>query len=163
MARTKVADLNSLESKPGYEKTSFYLVKEDILPEAIKKTIKVKEILKRGEVRTINQAVELMGLSRSAYYKYKDYVFPFYEASKDKIITLSLLLEHKPGVLSRVLNLIATDSGSIMTINQGIPLQGVANTTISIETKNMTVDLEALLDKLRMIDGVKRLEVLGQV
>ena len=162
MARTKIADLNSLESKPGYEKTSFYLVKEDILPEAIKKTIKVKEILKRGEVRTINQAVELMGLSRSAYYKYKDYVFPFYEASKDKIITLSLLLEHKPGVLSRVLNLIATDSGSIMTINQGIPLQGVANTTISIETKNMTVDLEALLDKLRMIDGVKRLEVLGQ-
>lgn len=163
MARTKIADLNSSESKPGYEKTSFYLVKEDILPEAIKKTIKVKEILKRGEVRTINQAVELMGLSRSAYYKYKDYVFPFYEASKDKIITLSLLLEHKPGVLSRVLNLIATDSGSIMTINQGIPLQGVANTTISIETKNMTVDLEALLDKLRMIDGVKRLEVLGQV
>ena len=104
-----------------------------------------------------------MELSRSAYYKYKDYVFPFYEASKDKIITLSLLLEHKTGVLSRVLNLIATDSGSIITINQGIPLQGVANTTISIETKNMTVDLEALMDKLRMIDGVKRLEVLGQV
>ena len=133
------------------------------MPEAIKKTIKVKEILKRGEVKTINEAVVRLGLSRSAYYKYKDYVFPFYEASKDKIITLSLLLEHKSGVLSRVLNLIALDSGSIMTINQGIPLQGVANTTISIETKNMKVDLEALLDKLRMIDGVKRLEVLGQV
>ena len=58
---------------------------------------------------------------------------------------------------------VADDSGSIMTINQGIPLQGVANTTISIETKNLTIDLEALLDKLRMIDGVKRLEVLGQV
>ena len=94
--------------------------------------------------------------------KYKDFVFPFYEASKDKVITLSLLLEHKPGTLSKVLNVIATDSGSIITINQGIPLQGVANTTISVETKNMTVDLEALLDKLRMIDGVKRLEVLGQ-
>ena len=104
-----------------------------------------------------------MGLSRSAHYKYKDYVFPFYEASKEKIITLSLLLEHKSGVLSRVLNTVAGDSGSIMTINQGIPLQGVANTTISIETKELTIDLEALLDKLRMIDGVKRLEVLGQV
>ena len=135
------------------EKSTFYLVREEILPEAIKKTIKVKEILKRGEIRTINEAVEKMGLSRSAYYKYKDYVFPFYEASKEKIITLSLLLEHKPGVLSRVLNTVAGDSGSIM----------VANTTISIETKNLTVDLEALLDKLRMIDGVKRLEVLGQV
>jgi len=163
MARRRNAGMIESTEKPGFEKTSFYLVKEDILPEAIKKTIKVKEILKRGEVKTINEAVEIMNLSRSAYYKYKDYVFPFYEASKDKIITLSLLLEHKPGVLSRVLNSIATDSGSIMTINQGIPLQGVANTTISIETKNMTVDLEALLDKLRMIDGVKRLEVLGQV
>ena len=66
-------------------------------------------------------------------------------------------------VSEKVLNSVAADSGSIMTINQGIPLQGVANTTISIETNNLTVDLEALLDKLRMIDGVKRLEVLGQV
>mgnify|MGYP003220283344 CR=1 FL=1 len=114
------------------EKSTFYLVREEILPEAIKKTIKVKEILKRGEIKTINEAV-------------------------------SLLLEHKSGVLSKVLNTVADDSGSIMTINQGIPLQGVANTTISIETKHLTVDLEALLDKLRMIDGVKRLEVLGQV
>ncbi len=64
------------------EKSTFYLVREEILPEAIKKTIKVKEILKRGEIRTINEAVEKMGLSRSAYYKYKDYVFPFYEAKK---------------------------------------------------------------------------------
>ena len=144
-------------------KTNYYLVREEILPEAIKKTIKVKELLKKGEVRTINEAVEMLNLSRSAYYKYKDFVFPFYEASKEKIVTVALLLEHKPGVLSKVLNSVAADSGSIMTINQGIPLQGVANTTISIETNNLTVDLEALLDKLRMIDGVKRLEVLGQV
>ena len=145
------------------EKSTFYLVKEEILPEAIKKTIKVKEVLKRGEVKTINEAVEKMGLSRSAYYKYKDFVFPFYEASREKIISLSILLEHNAGVLSRVLNTIADDGGSILTINQGIPLQGVANTTLSIETKDLLVDMEALLDKLRMIDGVKRLEVLGQV
>lgn len=144
------------------EKNTFYLVREEILPEAIKKTIKVKEILKRGEARTINEAVEKMGLSRSAYYKYKDYVFPFYEASKEKIVTLSILLDHKAGVLSRILNTIAGDGGSVLTINQGIPLQGVANATISIETKNLAIDLEALLDKLRMVDGVKRLEVLGQ-
>ena len=72
------------------EKSTFYLVREEILPEAIKKTIKVKEILKRGEIKTINEAVEKMGLSRSAYYKYKDFVFPFYEASREKIITLEI-------------------------------------------------------------------------
>jgi chorismate mutase len=144
------------------QKSVFFLVREEILPEAIKKTIKVKDMLKRGEARTINEAVEKMELSRSAYYKYKDYVFPFYEASKEKIVTLALLLEHKPGVLSRVLNTVAADHGSVITINQGIPLQGVANATISLETAELSIDLEALLDKLRMVEGVKRLEVLGQ-
>ncbi len=142
--------------------SGFFLVKEDILPEAIKKTIRVKEMLKRGEARTINEAVASMDLSRSAYYKYKDYVFPFYEASQNKIITLALMLEHKKGVLSSVLNTIAAESGNVLTINQGLPLQGVANMTIAIETMNMTIDLEALMDKLRMVDGVKRLEVVGQ-
>ena len=142
--------------------SGFFLVQEQILPEAIKKTIRVKAMLKRGDARTINEAVDSMGLSRSAYYKYKDYVFPFYEASRNKIISLTLLLEHKKGVLSSVLNTISADSGSVLTINQGIPLQGVANATVSIETANLSVDLEALLDKLRMVDGVKRLEVLGQ-
>ena len=138
-------------------KRGFFLVKEDILPEAIKKTIRVKELLKRGDVRTINEAVERLDLSRSAYYKYKDSVFPFYEASQNKIVTLTLLLEHKRGVLSNVLKTISADSGSVLTINQGIPLQGMANATISIETMNLTVDLEALLDKLRLVNGVKRL------
>ncbi len=144
------------------EKTAFYLVSDNILPDAIKKTIKVKELLKKGEAKTINDAVEAMDLSRSAYYKYKDYVFPFFEASKQKIITLSVLLEHKNGVLSKMLNSIANDGGSVLTINQGIPLQGVANVALSLETEGLVIDTEALLDKIRMIDGVKRLEVLGQ-
>ena len=144
------------------KKGSFYLVKEDVLPEAIKKTIRIKEILKQGEARTINEAVEMLNLSRSAYYKYKDYVFPFYEASKEKIVTLALLLEHRSGVLSNVLKVLANEHGSVLTINQGIPLQGVANATLSIETMELAVDLEALLDKIRVIEGVKRLEVLGQ-
>ena len=138
------------------QKNGFFLVREEILPEAIKKTIRVKEMLKHDDKLTINEAVKEMDLSRSAYYKYKDYVFPFYEASQNKIVTLTFLLEHKKGVLSSVLNTISSDSGSVLTINQGIPLQGVANATVSIETAQLSVDLEALLDKLRMVDGVKR-------
>ena len=144
------------------QKNGFFLVREEILPEAIKKTIRVKEMLKHDDKLTINEAVKEMDLSRSAYYKYKDYVFPFYEARQNKIVTLTFLLAHKKGVLSTVLNAISSDSGSVLTINQGIPLQGVANATVSIETAQLSVDLEALLDKLRMVDGVKRLEVLGQ-
>ena len=146
------------------KKTSkgFYLVCEEILPGAIKKTIRVKEMLKRGEARTINEAVEKMSLSRSAYYKYKDYVFPFYEASQNKLITLTFFLENKKGVLSSILNMNSDASGNVLTIHQGIPLQGVANTTISIETDKLSTNLEALLEKLRSLGGVKKLEILGQ-
>ena len=143
-------------------KSGFYLVQEDILPEAIKKTIRVKEILKRGEVRTINEAVAKMNLSRSAYYKYKDYVFPFYEASRNKNVTLALILENRKGILSQILDMISSVSGNILAINQGIPLQGVAHVTISMETQHLSVGLEELLEKIRLLEGVKRLEILGQ-
>ena len=141
--------------------SGFYLVREEILPEAIKKTIRVKEMLKSGEARTVNKAVLKADLSRSAYYKYKDYVFPFFEASRNKIIAINMLLSNKPGVLSSVLNTISADQGNVLTINQGIPQQGVANVAVTIETALLTIDLEALLDKLRMVEGVKRLEILG--
>ena len=92
-------------AKPKQDK--YYLVQEDILPEAIKKTIKVKEILKMGEVKTINEAVEKMDLSRSAYYKYKDYVFPFFEIAQGKIVSITISMMNDPGMLSAILNSVA--------------------------------------------------------
>ena len=96
--------------------SGYYLVKEDILPSAIKKTIKVKEMLRRHDNMTINDAVSKMGLSRSAYYKYKDFVLPFYEASINKIVSVSFVLDNKQGVLSNVLNMISEDKGNVLTI-----------------------------------------------
>ena len=141
--------------------SGFYLVQEVILPEAIKKTIKVKELLKRGEVRTINEAVAKMNLSRSAYYKYKDYVFPFYDSSQNKIIILSFMLENRNGVLLNVLHAISKASGNVLTIHQEIPQQGVADVTISVETASLAVCLEELIDKIQAVEGVKGMRVLG--
>ena len=138
------------------------MVQEDILPEAIKKTIKVKEILKMGEVKTINEAVEKMDLSRSAYYKYKDYVFPFFEIAQGKIVSITISMMNDPGMLSAILNSVADHNGSILTINQDIPLQGIANCTISFETKNLIGSLEGLLDSIRTIQGVIKVDILGQ-
>lgn len=141
---------------------NFYLVREDILPEAIKKTIRVKEILKHHQSRTINEAVKMMDLSRSAYYKYKDYVFPFHDVTQGKIVTLSLLIFDKPGELSQVLHTVAASNGSILTINQGIPLQGMADVSISIETKNMNISADELMKKLDKLPGVSKLDIIGQ-
>lgn len=144
------------------KKDKFYLVQEDILPEAIKKTIKVKEILKLGEAKTINEAVERMDLSRSAYYKYKDYVFPFYEIAQGKIVSITVSMSNDPGMLSNILRAIADSNGSILTINQDIPLQGIANVTIAFETKDLSTSLEECLDNIRSIRGILKVEILGQ-
>ncbi|MBS4912774.1 MAG: ACT domain-containing protein [Veillonella sp.] len=144
------------------KKDKFYLVQEDILPEAIKKTIKVKEILKLGEAKTINEAVERMDLSRSAYYKYKDYVFPFYEIAQGKIVSITISMSNESGMLSNILRAIAESNGSILTINQDIPLQGIANVTIAFETKDLSGSLEDLLDHIRSIRGILKVEILGQ-
>ena len=144
------------------KKDKFYLVQEDILPEAIKKTIKVKEILKLGEAKTINEAVERMDLSRSAYYKYKDYVFPFYEIAQGKIVSITVSMSNDPGMLSSILRATAESNGSILTINQDIPLQGIANVTIAFETKDLSTTLEECLDNIRSIRGILKVEILGQ-
>lgn len=144
------------------KKDKFYLVQEDILPEAIKKTIKVKEILKLGEAKTINEAVERMDLSRSAYYKYKDYVFPFYEIAQGKIVSITVSMSNDPGMLSSILRAIAESNGSILTINQDIPLQCIANVTIAFETKDLSTTLEECLDNIRSIRGILKVEILGQ-
>ena len=144
------------------KKDKFYLVNEVILPEAIKKTINVKSILQLGEAKTINEAVEKMDLSRSAYYKYKDYVFPFYELSQGKIVSINALISNESGMLSNILRIIADHNGSVLTINQNLPLQGVAHVNISFETKELTLPVEDVLHEVRQLDGVIKVELIGQ-
>ena len=142
--------------------TGVYLVREEILPKAIKKTILAKELINSGEVRTVNEAVEKANLSRSAYYKYKDYVYSFFEATRDKIVTLALLISHRPGTLQDVLRVIAEEGGNVLTINQGLPARGAATVHISLETAKLRSDFPTLLEKVDVVDGVQRLEVIGQ-
>ncbi|MFO7152583.1 MAG: ACT domain-containing protein [Bacillota bacterium] len=140
----------------------FYIVKEEILPDILKKTVKAKELLKNGTARTINEATKMVGMSRSAFYKYKDYVFPFYEASMGKIITISLILEHRPGILSSILDEIAKGHGNILTINQNIPVHGLANVTISFDTSQMSKNVEEVLETIEKKPGVAKIEVIAQ-
>jgi chorismate mutase len=140
----------------------YYLVREDILPEGVLKTVQAKELLARGEVKTIHEAVEQVGLSRSAFYKYKDGIHPLSKLERERIITISMDLEHRSGILSKVLALIANLDGNVLTIHQTIPLQGMANVVISVETSSMGEEIRQLLDRLHAQEGVKRAMVIGQ-
>jgi len=140
----------------------FYLVRADILPTAILKTAQVKDMISKNKVETINQAVDKVGLSRSAFYKYKDGIFPLQDSLISTIVSLSMLLEHKAGILSQVLNTVAMANANILTINQNIPLQGVGHLTISVEIANMSISLDELLKNLSNLAGVEKIELIGK-
>ncbi|WP_168121624.1 ACT domain-containing protein [Paenibacillus sp. HB172176] len=140
----------------------YYVVREDILPEAILKTIQVKELLSSGGAATVHEAVERAGLSRSAFYKYKDGVYALNEIARERIVTISMDLEHRSGVLSRVLGLIAGQEGNVLTMNQSIPLQGFANVVLSVDISQLAGELSELLELLGRQIGVRKALVIGQ-
>ncbi|ELK45717.1 ACT domain-containing protein [Halobacillus sp. ACCC02827] len=139
----------------------FYLVRSDILPEAMKKTIDAKALLERGKVESIFDAVQKVGLSRSAFYKYRDAVFPFQAMVKEQMITLFFHLEDRKGTLSDLLMIVARSGCNVLTIHQTIPLQGKANVTLSLNTSGMTGSIEKLLQQLHKLDFVDRVEILS--
>ncbi len=140
----------------------FYMVREDILPESILKTALAKEMLAGGEVDNINEAVDRLQMARSTYYKYKDGVFSFFNADNLNIINISLLLRNVSGVLSAVLNCIAHLKGNVLTINQNLPLHGVAYVTLSISMEEVVIPLDEMLRRLNNIDGVNHAEIIGK-
>ncbi|MFC4769122.1 ACT domain-containing protein [Effusibacillus consociatus] len=139
----------------------FYLVAEEIMPEAMIKTVEVKDMLARGEFDTVHDAVNVVGLSRSAFYKYRDLVFLYDDEKRERLITLSLILEHRSGILSNVLNTIAQTGGNIITITQGMPLSQAAHVTATVDIRHLDVSVDELTVTLQNMQGVRKAEVVG--
>ncbi|KON86901.1 MULTISPECIES: ACT domain-containing protein [Bacillales] len=139
----------------------FYLVREDVLPEAMKKTLDAKEMIERGKAESVWDAVQKVDLSRSAFYKYRDTVFPFHTVVKERLITLFFHLEDRSGTLSHLLGVVASSGCNVLTIHQTIPLQGRANVTLSLNVTEMGIEIEELLARLRKLEFVEKVEVLG--
>ena len=139
----------------------FYLVREDVLPEAMQKTLDAKELIQRGKAESVWEAVQKVDLSRSAFYKYRDTVFPFHTIVKEKIITLFFHLEDRSGTLSNLLGIVAESGCNVLTIHQTIPIQGRANVTLSLNVSSMNTDIDGLLTALKQLEFVDKVEVLG--
>ncbi len=139
----------------------FYVVAADILPEGILKAVQVKEMLNRGEAASVPEAAEKLGIAKSTFYKYRDGVFTFFDLSTMEITNLSLVLDHTPGVLSRVISQIAECAGNVLTINQGLPSHGTAVVTISVGMEHATVDPSGLIEAFLALPGVLDAKVDG--
>jgi chorismate mutase len=139
----------------------YYIVEASALPEVFLKVAEAKRLLTTGEASTVNEATRMTGISRSAFYKYRDAVLPFQNLMTGRIITFQFRLHDEPGILSTILAILAKYEANILTINSIIPTNGSALVTISAETTDMTITLEELLRLLNATPGVVKAEVLA--
>ena len=139
----------------------YYLVREDVLTDALQKTLQAKHLLQTGSVSSIWDAVKEVDLSRSAFYKYRDAVFPFHSIVQERILTVFLQLEYRKGTLARLLSTVTETHCNVLTIHQTIPIQGRANVTLSLDVTAMDVELDDLLQNLKKLDFVESAEVIS--
>ncbi len=142
-------------------KTEYYLVNAESLPEVFVKVVEAKRCLETGEAATVAEAVERAGLSRSAFYKYKDAVVPFADMSRGRIVTFQVMLKDNQGVLSALLSIFAQSGANILTINQSIPVNGCAACTVSVEVSGLRATVEELMERMGGLNGVIKIDVLA--
>ncbi len=131
----------------------YFLVNSSVLPSVFAGVVQAKALLESGEAANTTQAIKMAGISRSAFYKYKDFVFKYSENKADTINLKAVLLD-KAGVFSAFTGILCKYGGNILTVTQGIPINGKADVFLNVKTNNLTVQLNELLDNLSQVDGV---------
>lgn len=129
------------------------VVRSDALPEVYAKVVKVKEMLDTDRKITASEAIRKVGISRSAFYKYRDSVFAYRELAGNDLSTIVCLLKDEPGALSRVISAISSFGGNIVTVHQSVPNRGIAEVTVSI-THGQEFSLKKFLSAVSRLDAV---------
>lgn len=139
----------------------FYLVREDVLSESMVKTMEAKKLLASGKASTIQEATKSVGLSRSAFYKYRDTVFPFESVAREKILTIFIQLEDQKGSLATLLSIVTEARCNVLTIHQTIPVQGRANVTLSLDVTAMELKVEQFIKQLNAPEFVEAVSIIS--
>lgn len=144
------------------DENTYYVLKEKAVPEVLLKVVQAKRLLDSGKCRSVAEATDFVGISRSSFYKYKEDIFPFHENAKGKTINLMIQLEDEPGLLSLILKTVAKSGANILTIHQSIPVSGVASLTLSVEVLKETGDVSKMISGIENVTGVHYVKILSR-
>lgn len=134
----------------------YLIIHKSILPEYFEKVVEVRHLLESGEIKDVSRAVKLVDISRSTYYKYKDYILEPSELSSGRKAVLSVILAHEAGVLSALLTHISEAGASVLTISQSPPIHNRASVTITLDVSAMPGSIDELLEQLTKTQGVEK-------
>lgn len=143
-------------------KAEYYIVDRRALPEVYVKVVEAKRMLATGEVQSVQEAAKSLDISRSSFYKYKDMIEPFTDTTSKKIVTLSCTLEDEPGVLSQLLKVIGEQHANILTIHQSIPINGLADISLSMEMKEGIQSLGEVVEQMKTVSGVHEIKIVAR-
>lgn len=140
---------------------NYLIIHKSILPEYYEKVLEVRHLMESGKVRDVSQAVKEVGISRSTYYKYKDYILEPSEMAGGRKAVLSMMLAHEPGVLSALLSCISDSGASVLTITQSLPIHNSASVTISLDVSSISCELTGLIALIGKTPGVEQAKLLA--
>jgi len=144
------------------EMSEYYVLKKRAVPEVLLNVVEAKRLLETHRVATIQEAVELVGISRSSFYKYKDDISEFHDNSQGTTITINAQVDDEPGILSYLLKIIAEHGANILTIHQSIPINGTAALSISIQILETTMDVSEMLELMEETKGVHSVKIIAK-
>ena len=144
------------------EKSKYFVVKQKAVPEVLLKVVEAKKLLESERAITIQEATDKVGISRSSFYKYKDDIFPFYDNTKRKTITLVIQMDDEQGLLSDLLHVVAVYKANILTIHQSIPVNGVATLTLSVEVRSNTGNVSKMVEDIEEMNGIHYVKILAR-
>ncbi len=139
----------------------YLIIHKSILPEYYDKVLEARRLLEDGKMKDVSQAVRQVGISRSTYYKYKDFILEPTEISGGSKAVLSMMLTHEQGVLSALLIKISEARANVLTITQSLPIHGKASVTISLDISDMSTNMSELVEELGKTAGVEQLRLLA--
>ncbi len=144
------------------DKSKYFVVKQKAVPEVLLKVVEAKKLLESERAITVQEATDKVGISRSSFYKYKDDIFPFYDNTKGKTITLVVQMDDEQGLLSDLLHVVAIYRANILTIHQSIPVNGVATLTLSVEIRENTGNVSGMIEELENLNGIHYVKILAR-
>lgn len=143
-------------------KTAYYVVKERALPEVLLKVVEVNRLLDTRKAASVQEAVDMTGISRSSYYKYKEDIFPFHDSAQETTLNLACQMDDEPGLLSDLLKVVADFGANILTIHQAIPINGIASLSLSVQILSSTGDVSQMIQEMEKISGVHNVKVIAK-
>ncbi|MCQ2524354.1 MAG: ACT domain-containing protein [Lachnospiraceae bacterium] len=144
------------------QSTEYYVVKKKALPEVLLSVVEAKRLLETHKCETVQEAVDIVGISRSSFYKYKDDITQFHDNSQGTILTLTFEIDDEPGLLSEVIKVIADHGANILTIHQSIPINGTASLSLSIQILETTHDVSEMIEVMEKRRGVHAVKLVAK-